>query len=506
MGPLQGLGHGLAVAVTPVNILSALVGALVGTFVGVLPGIGAVGAMALLLTATAQLRPETALIMLAGIYYGAMYGGSTTSILVNVPGEAASVVTALDGYQMAKKGRAGAALAVAAVGSFVAGTLGVVGLMLFAPPLAQFALSFGPPEYFAIGLLGLVALSRVSSGSFWKGLLALVFGLILATVGMDSVSGTRRYTFGSLQLAQGIDLVAVAMGLFGMAEVLVVAERAGGLPEALAVRVRDLFPTRLEWARAFPAILRGTGLGFFIGLIPGPAPLLSSFASYAVERRLSKRREEFGNGAIEGVAGPESANNAATSAAMVPLLALGVPFAASPALLLAALMIHGVQPGPLLMEQHPDVFWGVVASMYIGNLALLILNLPLVGLWVSLLRIPQPILLGSILLFMLVGTYSLNNSVVDLIVLVLMGAVGYVLRKLNFDLAPIILAMVLGPLLEKTFRQSLYMSAGNPVIFVQRPIAAGIWALLLTVVVLPPIVRYVRRRRVADGANDLTRK
>jgi putative tricarboxylic transport membrane protein len=489
------LAYGLAIAMSPGNLVAGFIGALVGTFVGVLPGIGAVGAMALLLTATVQLRPETALIMLAGIYYGAMYGGSTTSILVNVPGEAAAVITAVDGYQMAKKGRAGAALAVAAVGSFFAGTVGVVGLMLFAPPLAQFALSFGPPEYFAIGLLGLVALSRVSSGSFWKGLLSLTLGLMLATVGMDPVSGMRRYTFGSLGLAQGIDLVAVAMGLFGMAEVLMVAEQAGGLPRAIGVRLLDLLPSRAEWARAIPAILRGTGVGFFVGLIPGPAPLLSSFGSYAVERRVSRHAEEFGKGAIEGVAGPESANNAATSAAMIPMLSLGIPFAASPALLLAALMIHGVQPGPLLMEQHPEVFWGVVASMYIGNVALLILNLPLVGVWVSLLRIPQPILLGSIVLFMLVGTYSLNNSLLDLVVLVVMGALGYVLRKLGFDLAPAILAMVLGPLLEKTFRQSLYMSAGSPAVFFARPIAGGLWVAILLTLLLPPLARAWRHTK-----------
>lgn len=491
MSSLDGLAYGFAIAVTPGNLLAAMLGAVVGTFVGVLPGIGAVGAMALLLTATMGLRAETALIMMAGIYYGAMYGGSTTSILLNVPGEAASVVTALDGYEMAKRGRAGAALAVSAVGSFVAGTLGVVGLMLFAPPLAAFALSLGPPEYFAIALLGLVALSRVSSGSFWKGLLTLVLGLMLATVGMDTVSGMRRYTFGLLELAQGIDLVAVAMGLFGMAEVLTVAERAGGLPQAINVRLRELFPTRSEWRRAWPAILRGTGVGFFIGLIPGPAPLLSTFASYNLERRLGKHRGEFGQGAIEGVAGPESANNAATSAAMIPLLALGIPFAASPALLLAALMIHGVQPGPLLMQQHPDVFWGVVASMYIGNIALLILNLPLVGIWVSMLRIPQPILLGSILLFMFVGTYSLNNSMVDLVTLVVMGVVGYVLRKLDFDVAPVILAMVLGPFMEKAFRQSLYMSSGDVTIFFARPIAGVLWVVLLLLLVLPMIIRRV---------------
>lgn len=504
MNALDGLVYGFSVALTPENLLAGLVGALVGTFVGVLPGLGAVGAMALLLTITLTLPPETALIMLAGIYYGAMYGGSTTSILVNVPGEAASVMTALDGYQMAKKGRAGAALAVAAVGSFIAGTLGIVGLMLFAPPLAGFALSFGPPEYFMLALLGLVALSRVSSGSAWKGTISLALGLILATVGMDPISGMRRYTFGVVELSQGIDLVAVAMGLFGMAEVLTVAEQAGGLPEVTAVRFRELFPTKSEWKRAIPAILRGSGLGFLIGLVPGPAPLISTFASYNMERRLSKHQEEFGYGAIEGVAGPESANNGATSAAMIPLLALGIPFAASPALLLAALMIHGVQPGPLLMQDHPAVFWGVVVSMYIGNLALLILNLPLVGLWVSLLRIPQPALVASILVFMFLGTYSLNNSVLDLIVLVVMGVLGYVLRKLEFDLAPIILGLVLGPMMEKSLGQSLYMSEGNLTVFFQGPITAVLWVALLAVLFLPVIIWFANRRQRSAQASLTT--
>jgi len=495
MDPLHGLLYGFSIAFAPANLLAALAGALIGTFVGVLPGIGPVGAMALLLATTSALRPETALIMLAGIYYGAMYGGSTTSILVNVPGEAASVVTALEGYQMAKRGRAGAALAVSAVGSFVAGTLGVVGLMVAAPALARFALSFGPPEYFAIALLGLFALSRLSGGSFWKALMMLALGMALATIGMEPISGTSRYTFGLVKLMQGIDLVPVVMGLFGVAELLVVAESAGGLPQVTGVKFRELFPTIAEWRLAFPAIFRGTGLGFLIGLIPGPATVISSFASYSLELRMSKRPDEFGRGAIEGVAGPESANNAATSAQMVPLLALGVPFGPATALLLAALMIQGVQPGPLLMTERPEVFWGVVTSMYVGNLALLILNLPLVGMWVSLLRLPQPVLVASILLFMLIGAYSVNNSALDLLVLVVMGIVGYVLRKLGFDLSGMILALVLGPMLEKTFRQSLIMGLGDPLIFVKRPISGVLVAAVLVIVVLPPLLRLGRRLR-----------
>ncbi len=494
MNAFEGLAYGFSVALAPHNLLAAVAGALIGTLVGVLPGIGPLGAMALLLTATLSLRPETAVIMLSGIYYGAMYGGSTTSVLVNVPGEAASVVTTIDGYQMARRGRAGAALTVAAVGSFVAGTLGVVGLMLFAPALSQLALTFGPPEYFAIALLGLVALSRVSGGSVWRGLLVLAFGLALATVGMDLLSAAPRYTFGVLELSQGVELVPVAMGLFGVAEVLSVAEQAGGLPQTAGVKLRELLPTRKEWDRALPAMLRATGLGFLLGLIPGPANVLSTFVSYGLERRLSRNPGEFGRGAIEGVAGPESANNAATSAQMVPLLALGLPFSASTAVLLAALMIQGVQPGPLLMKEHPDIFWGVVASMYIGNVALLVLNLPLVGMWVAVLRLPQPLLLSVIMVFILVGCYSLNNSLLDLLVVSGTGGLGYLLKKLKFDLAPLILAVVLGPTIEKTFRQSLFMSSGDPAIFVQRPISLAVLVILLAILVVPALLRPGRAR------------
>ncbi len=502
MNPFEGLLYGFSVALRPDNLLAALVGALVGTFVGVLPGIGPPGGMALLLPMSFGLKPETALIMLAGIYYGSYYGGSTTSILLNVPGEAASVVTAIDGYQMARKGRAGAALAVAAIGSFVAGTCGVLGLMLFAPALARFALAFGPPEYFAIALAGLLVLSRVSSGSFWQALLVLALGLALATVGMDQVSALPRYTFDILQLAQGIDLVPVAMGLFGMAEVMIVAEKAGGLPTVTSVRLRELFPTAREWRLAMPAIFRGTALGFLVGLVPGPSATVSSFASYNLERRVALEPDRFGQGAIEGVAGPESANNSATSAAMAPLLALGIPFTPATALLLAALMVQGVQPGPLLIQDRPEIFWGVVASMYVGNGALLILNLPLIGMWVSVLRVPQPIMLASILVFMLIGTYCVNNSTLDVVVLIVMGAVGYWLRKLKFDVAPMILAVVLGPLMEKSFRRSLFMSGGDLSIFVRRPISGALLAGLVAVLLAPSLWRLVARRRQRAGGKQ----
>lgn len=499
MGALDGLLYGFSIALTPANLLAALAGALVGTLVGVLPGIGPVGAMALLLTTTVALKPETALIMLAGIYYGSMYGGSTTSILVNVPGEAASVATTFEGYAMARRGRAGAALAVAAVGSFAAGTVGVVGLMVAAPPLARFALAFGPPEYFAVALLGLLALSRVGGGSAWKGLMMMALGMALATVGMEPISGLGRYTFGLIALMQGIDLVPVVMGLFGVAELLAVAERAGGLPRVTGVTLRELFPSAAEWRNALPAMARGSGLGFLVGLIPGPATVISSFASYALEARVARDREDFGRGAVSGVAGPESANNAATSAQMVPLLALGVPFGPATALLLAALLIQGVQPGPLLIRDRPEVFWGVVTSMYVGNVALLILNLPLVGMWVSVLRLPQPVLLALIMLVMLVGAYSVNNSLLDLLVLVVAGVAGWALRKLGFDLAALVLALVLGPLLEKTFRQSLILSGGDPFIFVQRPISAVLLAAAAAVVLFPLLGWALRRRRLTPS-------
>ena len=495
MDSLQGLIYGFGVALAGTNLMACFLGVLVGTIVGVLPGIGPIGAMALLIPSTYSLGPTSALIMLSGIFYGAMYGGSTTSILVNVPGEAASVVTTMDGYQMARKGRGGAALAIAAVGSLVAGTMGLVGLMLFAPPLASLALEFGPPEYFSLTLLGLIFLSRIGSSSALKSFLMVGFGLLLGTIGMDAISGVPRFTFGNLELGQGVELVPVAMGLYGIGEVLIIAERITGIPELIKVKFRELFPTSAEWRKAFPPMMRGAGLGFFLGLIPGPAAILSTFASYALEKKLSKHPEEFGRGAVEGVAGPESANNSATAGSMVPLLALGIPFAPPTALLLGALTIHGVQPGPLLMGKHPEIFWGVVASMYIGNAVLLILNLPLVGIFASILRLPQHILMGLILLLCLVGTYSINNSFLDIYILLGMGVVGYILRKLDFDMAPLILAVVLGPILEKTLRQSLFYARGDAWALFGRPYTAILLSIGLILIILPPVIRRLRRIR-----------
>ena len=497
MGPVEGLVYGFGVALAPANLLACFVGVLIGTVVGVLPGIGPIGAMALLIPSTFALSPATALIMLAGIYYGAMYGGSTTSILVNVPGEAASVVTTLDGYQMARRGRAGAALTVAAMGSFVAGSLGVVGIVLSASWLADQALRFGPPEYFALSAMGLAILSRLSGGAVLMSLLMVGLGLALGTVGMEPISGVRRFTFGVLQLAQGIELVPVIMGLYGVAEVIVLAEEGLRKADLARVRLRELFPTREEWGRSAMPIARGSVVGFVAGLVPGPAAVLSTFVSYALERRVSKTPERFGHGAIEGVAGPEAANNGATAGAMVPLLSLGIPFAPATAILLGALVIHGVQPGPLLMVQRPEVFWGVVASMYIGNLFLLVLNVPLVGVFVSILRLPQHVLSTLVLLLCLVGAYSLNNSPLDLWVLVGMGIVGWAFRKLAIDPAPLIVALVLGPFMENTLRQTLFMAHGDWRLLVFRPLSLALLLVGVLVLAAPPLVAALRRTRRA---------
>jgi putative tricarboxylic transport membrane protein len=500
MGPIDGLVYGFGVALTPANLLACFVGVFIGTVVGILPGIGPVGAMALLLPSTYALSPTTALIMLAGIYYGSMYGGSTTSILVNVPGEASSVVTAIDGYQMARKGRAGAALTVSAVGSFLAGSVGVVGIVLFASWLADLALQFGPPEYFALAVTGLAILSRLSGGSVLVSFLMVGAGLVVGTVGMEPISGFRRFTFGSVQLSQGIELVPVIMGLYGVAEVLVLAERGIARGIIARVKLRELFPTRTEWGMSSWPIARGSVLGFVTGLIPGPASVLATFISYATERRLSKTPDRFGKGAIEGVAGPEAANNGATAGAMVPLLSLGIPFSPATAILLGALVIHGIQPGPLLIAQQPEVFWGVVASMYVGNFLLLILNLPLVGLFVNILRTPQHVLSTLVLLLCLVGAYSLNNSLLDLWVLVGFGILGYVLRKLAVDPAPMIVAVVLGPMMEKTLRQTLFMAHGDWRLLVFRPLSLALFLLGALVLLGPPLVSALRRRRAATAA------
>ncbi|MEW6113118.1 MAG: tripartite tricarboxylate transporter permease [Thermodesulfobacteriota bacterium] len=486
MDLLNHMALGAQVVFTPVNLLLCFLGVLLGTLVGVLPGLGPTAAIALLLPNTFHLSPVGAIIMLAGIYYGAMYGGSTTSILVNIPGEAASVVTTLDGYQMALKGRAGPALGIAAFGSFIAGTISVLGLMLVAPPLAKFALAFGPPEYFSLMLMGILILIYLASGSILKALMMAVFGLLISTIGMDSISGTQRLTFGMVELSDGVGLIPVIMGLFGVAEVISNVEQAIK-QEIVTSKVRDLLPSLRDWKDSIFPIIRGSFLGFFMGVLPGPAPVISAFSSYALEKKLSKHPEKFGTGVIEGVAGPEAANNSATGGAFIPLFTLGIPANSVIAILLGAFMIHGIQPGPLLISQHPQIFWGTVISMYVGNMMLVILNLPLIGLWVKLLRVPYPVLFPLILVFCVVGVYSLNYSFVEVGLMIMFGVLGYIGRKFRLEMAPLVLAVVIGPMMEQNLRLSLVISQGSPWIFLEHPISAAFIALSLFLLVSPLI-------------------
>ncbi|HEY7649134.1 MAG TPA: tripartite tricarboxylate transporter permease [Methylomirabilota bacterium] len=497
---LQNLSNGFATALSPSVLLYAFVGCVVGTLVGVLPGVGPLAGISLLLPVSFGLSPTTAIVLLAGIYYGAMYGGSTTSILMRIPGEAASVMTCIDGYAMTQKGRAGPALALSAIGSYVAGTVSVIALMFLAPPLAEFALRFGPPENFALLVLGLLVLAYMSAGSMVRALAMAALGLLLGMVGIDTMTGVFRFHYGMAELGDGIGVVPTAVGLFGISEILLSAGRAVR-GEIHRPRLRELLPSRQEWREARGPIARGTVLGFLIGILPGPGHVISSFVSYAVERRLSRHPERFGQGAVEGVAGPESANNAATSGAFVPMLALGLPSGAIPAIMMAAMMIHGLAPGPLLIQQQPQLFWSFIASMYVGNVVLLILNLPFVGLFVNLLRIPYSFLYPSILAFATLGVYAVNNSVVDVWIMAAMGLLGYVLRKFDFELAPIVLGLVLAPMLELSFRQSLAMSAGSYAVFVTRPIATVmlVVGLVLLLLGLRPVLAGGARWRAALG-------
>jgi len=457
----QGFLTGLSSAWTPLYLSYALVGCILGTITGVLPGLGPLGAMAILLSFTLRMDATGAMILFAGIYYGAMYGGSTTSILLNIPGEAASVVTCMDGYQMTQRGRAGAALTVSAVGSFVAGTISIFGLMVATTFLAGVALRFGPSEFFAIGVCGLFLLVRLTGGSILQAVIMILLGMALSTVGYDFLTGTERFTFGINELGQGIDFLPVAMGIFGIAEVLITIEQNELVQPVRKIRWRELLPTREEWMRSTAPILRGSFLGFIIGLIPGPSPVIATFVSYISEKKLSKRPEEFGRGAIEGVAGPEAANNSAVGGAYVPLFALGIPFTPAMAMVLATLMLHGLTPGPNLIKDKPVLFWTVIASMYIGNFMLLVLNLPLVNLFVRILMVPRHILMPVIVLICLIGVYTVNSSPLDLFLLALFGFIGFVLRKYGFQPAPLILAMVIGPMLETSLRQALNITGGS---------------------------------------------
>ncbi len=476
MDVLNNLFNGFQTALTFQNIYLCFIGCLWGTVVGVMPGIGPLAGITLLIPATFGMDATGAIIMLAGIYYGAMYGGSTTSILMNIPGESASVVTCIDGYQMARKGRGGAALFIAAWGSWIGGTLSIVGLMFLAPFLADVAVKFGPPEMFALLLIAFILLGSLGKGSFFKTVPMILLGLLIGTVGMDPLTGTMRFTHGIKDLYDGIGFIPVAMGAFGIGEILISTEES--LVRFVSkVKMSELLPSREELRASWGPVFRGTGLGFLIGLLPGSAHVLSSFVSYTIEKRLAKRPEEFGTGRVEGVAGPETANNAASESAMIPFLGLGIPTGPAPAVMMIALLIHGVRPGPLFISEQPQLFWGLIASMYIGNVILIILNLPLVGLFVNLLRVPFRILFPIILLICLVGTYSVNSSVIELVILLFCGVLGYIFRKLDFDIAPFILAMIIGPTLEMAFRQSLMRSAGSFSIFFKSPIACTLIAL-----------------------------
>ncbi len=497
MDIFNGIISGFYIALTPMNLTFAFLGALIGTAVGVLPGLGPAATIALLLPITYSIpSPVPAVIMMAGIYYGAMYGGSTTSILLNLPGEAASVVTCIDGYKMALKGRAGPALGIAAIGSFIAGTVSVVGLTLFAPPIAEFALSFGPPEKFALALLGLLMAVTLSGDSITKGLIVMVLGLLFGAVGIDPISGKSRFDFGVIELQSGFDFVTLAVGVFGLGEIFYNLEQEGNA-EIITTKVGQVFPRMADWVASRMAILRGTLIGFFIGIIPGGGAVISSLISYAVEKKVSKHPEEFGEGAIEGVAGPESANNAASSSSFIPLLTLGIPGNASIAMIFACLLIKGVKPGPFLIVEHPDVFWGVIASMYVGNFMLIILNLPLVGIWVQLLRVPYGIMAPVVILFTAIGSYSIANETFDLYALIAFGVLGYALRKLKIEAGPLPLAFILGPMIEASLRQSLLMSGGNFSIFVSRPISLTMVTMFMLFVAGQIIVAHRRSRQTA---------
>jgi putative tricarboxylic transport membrane protein len=493
MGVLDSLALGFSVALQPGVLWYAFLGCLVGTLVGMLPGIGPLAGISILLPLTFGLDATKAIVMLAGIYYGSQYGGSTTSILLRIPGEAASVMTCIDGNAMARKGRAGAALCIAAVGSFIAGTFGVIMLTLVAPPLATIALGFGPPEYTALLVLGLVFLAYMSTTSLIRTLLMAAFGLLLGTIGIDMMTGHFRYSFDIPELGDGIGIVPVAVGLFGLGEILSTPSHQvkGGV---IRPKLRELWPNRAEWRASGWPIARGSVLGFLIGVIPGSAHIISSFLSYAVEKKISKHPEEFGKGAVAGVAGPESANNAASTGAFVPMLALGIPTGPVTAVLIAALLIHGIPPGPTLVNDHPTVFWGFVASMYVGNLMLLALNLPLVGLFVTLLRIPYAYLYPLIIMFCVIGVYEVNHSIVDVWIMLIMGVVGYGLKKFGFDPAPLVLGLVIAPLFEMSLRQSLIMSDGTWSIFLERRIPR---ALLVVCVALlaHSALSFLRARR-----------
>jgi len=486
---ITNLALGFATALTPINLLYAFVGVLVGTLIGVLPGIGPIATLAMLLPTTYALPPTSALIMLAGIYYGAQYGGSTTAILVNLPGESSSVVTCIDGYQMARKGRAGAALAVAALGSFFAGTVATVIVAALAGPMVEFAFKFGPAEYFSLMVLGLIGAVVLASGSLAKAIAMILLGLLLGLVGTDVNSGVARFSFDIPELTDGIGFVAIAMGVFGFAEIIANVEKREHR-EVFTDRVGRLWPSGEEFKKAAPAAVRGTLLGSILGVLPGGGALLAAFAAYTVEKKIAKDPSEFGKGAVAGVAGPESANNAGAQTSFIPMLTLGIPPNAVMALMIGAMTIHNIQPGPQVMSSNPALFWGLIASMWIGNLMLVILNLPLIGLWVQLLKVPYRWLYPAILVFCCIGVYSINNNTFDVYMTAAFGVVGYVFYKLKCEPAPLLLGFILGPMMEENLRRAMLLSRGDPMTFVTRPLSLTLLlmaAALLVIVALPAI-------------------
>jgi putative tricarboxylic transport membrane protein len=493
---LTELLNGFAAALTPQNLLFALIGCLVGTLIGVLPGVGPVAGVALLIPLTLNLEPTSAIIMLAAIFYGTAYGGTITSVLLNTPGEAASAVTTIDGYEMTKQGRAGAALTIAAVGSFIGGVIATVGLVVAARPLGSLGLKVGPPEFFGLMVVGISLLVALAGKSMIRALISGVLGLLIAMVGIDPVAGAPRFTFGSERLLDGVSFVAVIVGLFGLSEVLISA--LGERPtHAHAPGLKALMPTRTDFRRSAPAIARGTGIGFLLGLIPGMTGSVSSLLSYGAERKFSRNRSELGRGAIEGVAGPETANNAHANGALIPLFTLGIPASPTIAVLMGAFLQQGLTPGPTLFSEHAEVAWAIIASLFIGNVILLILNVPLVRVWTSILRIPQPILTPLIMLFLVVGSYTINYSVFDVFVMILFGVVGLVMRRFDIPLAPLVLTLVLGPLMERSLRESLDISQGSFSIFLTRPITVVLLGIGLLIAVSPLL-----RLRKPAGLDD----
>ena len=493
---ITNLGLGLSTALTPLNLLYCLAGVFLGTLIGVLPGLGPTATIAMLLPVTFTLPPVSSLIMLAGIYYGSQYGGSTTSILVNVPGEAASVVTALDGYQMARKGRAGVALATSALGSFFAGTVATVVLALFAPPLAEIALKFGPAEFFSLMVLGLLASLVLARGSLLHASGMVVVGLLLGLVGSDVNTGTQRFTFGIPQLADGIGFVVVAMGMFGIAEIIRNLENENDR-SLLVSKITHLMPSKEDWKRMAAPILRGTAIGSVLGILPGSGSILGSFAAYAIEKKVSPRSAEFGQGAIEGVAAPESANNAGAQTSFIPMLTLGIPANPVMALMIGAMIIQGIQPGPSVITEQPALFWGIIVSMWIGNLFLVVLNLPLIGMWVKMVSVPYQYLFPAILVFCGIGVFSLNNMEFDVYLMALFGVLGYLFVKLDCEPAPMLLAFILGPMMEEYMRRALLLSRGDPMIFLTRPISATMLALAALAIIVASLPIFYKKREEA---------